>query len=78
MCRHIQEKRGTVKCNWVNEYGKKTSTKIRLQGFWSSDKGSANGQEREPQESMRRNVYFSPLPCEHREQRATPQFADFL
>ena len=24
--RHIQEKRGTVKCNWVNEYGKKTST----------------------------------------------------
>ena len=24
--RHIQEKRGTVKCTWVNEYGKKTST----------------------------------------------------
>ena len=26
--RHIQRERGTVKCNWVNEYGKKTSRKI--------------------------------------------------
>lgn len=25
----------------VHYYGKKTSTKIRLQGFWGSDKGSA-------------------------------------
>ena len=33
--------RGTVKCKRVNNYGKKTSTKIRLQGFWGSDKGSA-------------------------------------
>ena len=26
--RHIQAERGTVKCNWVNKYGKKTSRKI--------------------------------------------------
>ena len=26
--RHIQEERGTVKCNRVNNYGKKTSTTI--------------------------------------------------
>ena len=25
----------------MNNYGKKTSTKIRLQGFWGSDKGGA-------------------------------------
>ena len=30
LCRHIQEERWTVKCNRVNEYGKKTSTTIWL------------------------------------------------
>ena len=28
--KHIKKERGTVKCNWVNEYGKKTSTEIRF------------------------------------------------
>ena len=42
MCRHIQEERGTVKCNRVNNYGKKTSTEIRFQGFWGSDANIEN------------------------------------
>ena len=50
MCRHIQEERGTVKCNRVNNYGKKTSTEIRFQGFWGSDKGGADRAQGEPQE----------------------------
>ncbi len=32
----------TVKCNSVNNYGKKTNAKIRLQGFGGSDKGGAD------------------------------------
>lgn len=78
LCRHIQEKRGTVQCNWVNNYSKKTSRKIWLQGFWRSDKSSADREKREPQESKRRNVYFSSLPCEYWEQRATPKSANLF
>lgn len=33
---HIQKKRGTVKCSWMNEYGKKVSTEIQFQAFWGS------------------------------------------
>ena len=77
-CRHIQEERWTVKCNRVNNYCKKTSTEIRLQGFWGSDKGGADRAQGEPQESKRRNVYLAALPCEHWEQGAAPKFTDFL
>ena len=45
----------------MNNYGKKTSTKIRLQGFWGSDKGGADRAQGEPQESERRNVYLAAL-----------------
>ena len=57
---------------------KKTSTEIRLQGFWGSDKGGADRAQGEPQESKRRNVYLAALPCEHWEQGAAPKFTDFL
>ena len=43
----------------MNNYGKKTSTEIRLQGFWGSDKGGADRAQGEPQESKRRNVYLA-------------------
>ena len=45
----------------MNNYGKKTSTEIRLQGFWGSDKGGADRAQGEPQESKRRNVYLDAL-----------------
>lgn len=35
----------------MNNYGKKTSTEIRFQGFWGSDKGGADRAQGEPQES---------------------------
>ena len=37
----------------MNEYGKKTSRKVRLQGFWASNKERAERAQREPQESKR-------------------------
>ena len=62
----MSKKKGEqLKCNWVNEYDKKTSRKVRLQGFWASNKERAERAQREPQESKRRNVYFPALPCKH-------------
>lgn len=55
----------TVDSVLMHNYGKKTSTEIRLQGFWGSDKGGADRAQGEPQESKRRNVYLAALPCEH-------------
>ena len=63
--KHIQEERGTVNCKRVNNYGKKTSRKIRLQGFWGCDKGGSDRAQGKPQESKRRNVYLAALSCEH-------------
>ena len=62
----------------MKNYSKKTSTEIRLQGFWGSDKGGADRAQGEPQESKRRNVYLAALPCEHREQGAVLKFTDIL
>ena len=59
MCRHIQEERGTVKCNWVNEYGKKTSRKIRLQGFWEAIK-AARKERKESRKKVSDEMYISP------------------
>ena len=59
MCRHIQEERGTVKCNRVNNYGKKTSTEIRFQGFWGSDKGGGTGRK-ESRKKVSDEMFISP------------------
>ena len=59
MCRHIQEERGTVKCNRVNNYGKKTSTEIRFQGFWGSDKGARTGRK-ESRKKVSDEMFISP------------------
>ena len=59
MCKHIQQERGTVKCNRVNEYGKKTSRTVCLQGFWGSDKRSSERAQGEPQK-VSDEMYISP------------------
>ena len=63
--RRIGQVRCAAKYYIVYNYGKKTSTEIRFQGFWGSDKGGADRAQGEPQESERRNVYLAALPCEH-------------
>lgn len=59
MCRHIQKERGTVKCNWVNEYGKKTSKKIRLQAFGEAIK-VARKERKESRKKVSDEMYISP------------------
>ena len=47
----------------MNEYGKKTSRKVRLQGFWASNKERAERAQRERKESRKKvsdEMYISP------------------
>lgn len=43
----------------MNNYGKKTSTEIRFQGFWGSDKGGADRAQGEPQK-VSDEMFISP------------------
>ena len=59
LCRHIQEKRGTVQCNWVNNYGKKTSRKYDFKAFGEAIK-AARTERKESRKKVSDEMFISP------------------
>ena len=51
LCRHIQNQKGTVQCNWVNEYIKETSKEKRPPPVWGGNQKGENRTQGVPQQS---------------------------
>lgn len=57
--RHIQRERGTVKCNWMNKYGKKTGRKYDFKAFGEAIKAARTGRK-ESRKQVSDEMYISP------------------
>lgn len=57
--RHIQRERGTVKCNWVNKYGKRPVEKYDFKAFGEAIKAARTGRK-ESRKQVSDEMYISP------------------
>lgn len=59
LCRHIQEKRGTVQCNWVNIMAKRPVEKYDFKAFGEAIK-AARTERKESRKKVSDEMFISP------------------